>query len=69
VVVALNGAMEFLTLDEVAAITRAPLSSVRGWIRHGRLPATRPGRRVLVKRADLDAFLVASAVLADGRTP
>jgi excisionase family DNA binding protein len=61
--------MDFLTLDEIAVITRAPLSSVRGWIRHGRLPATRPGRRVLVRRADLDAFLAAAAVRVAGRTP
>jgi len=61
--------MDYLTLDEVAVITRAPLSSVRGWIRRGRLAATRPGRRVLIRRADLDAFLAAAAVRVDGRAP
>ena len=46
-----------LRLEEVAAEARAPLSSVRYWISSGRLPSVRPGRRRLVRRIDLDAFL------------
>jgi excisionase family DNA binding protein len=47
----------YLLLEEVADETRTPLSTVRQWIAQGRLPSVRPGRRRLVKRADLDAFM------------
>ena len=47
----------FLTIVEAAALARAPVSSVRGWIYSGRLRASRPGRRVLVRRDRLLAFL------------
>ncbi len=51
---------EFLFLEEVAAETRATLSTVRHWIAVGKLPSVRPGRRRLVRRADLERFLDAS---------
>jgi excisionase family DNA binding protein len=57
---------EYLTLDEIADLTRTPLSSVRAWVRLGKLAATRPGRRVLVSRTDLDTLLRTSAIR--GRT-
>jgi len=47
----------FLTILEAAAIARAPVSSVRAWIYSGKLRASRPGRRVLVRRDRLIAFL------------
>ena len=47
----------FLYLEEVARECRTSLSSVRAWVASGRLRATRPGRRLLVSRADLDALL------------
>lgn len=50
-------ASAYLLLEEVADETRTPLSTVRQWIAQGRLPSVRPGRRRLVKRADLDAFM------------
>lgn len=56
----LEGSAEFLTLPEAAAIVRAPLASVRYWAASGRLVTFRPGRRVLVGRADLDAFIALS---------
>jgi excisionase family DNA binding protein len=43
--------------DEVAAYARAPLATVRSWLASGVLPSTRPGRRRLVLRADLEKFL------------
>jgi excisionase family DNA binding protein len=46
-----------LTLEETATIARAPLASVRHWIATDRLPSVRPGRRRLVRRADLARFL------------
>jgi len=47
----------FLLLVEVAEETRTPLSTVRHWVASGKLASTRPGRRRLVRRTDLDAFL------------
>jgi excisionase family DNA binding protein len=53
---------ELLILEEVAEMCRTTISSVRDWIRDGRLPACRPGRRVLVRRADVEAMLAESAL-------
>jgi excisionase family DNA binding protein len=38
------------------------LGTVRHWITMGKLASVRPGRRRLVRRTDLDAFLAASAM-------
>lgn len=46
-----------LTLPEVAAVARAPLSSVRYWIQKGQLPSVKVGRRRLVAEADVVAFI------------
>lgn len=51
----------YLLLKEVAEETRTPLSTVRHWIATGKLPSVRPGRRRLVRRVDLDAFLAPPA--------
>jgi excisionase family DNA binding protein len=51
----------YLLLSEIAEETRTPLSTVRHWIATGKLPSVRPGRRRLVRRADLDAFLAPPA--------
>jgi excisionase family DNA binding protein len=51
----------YLLLKEIAEETRTPLSTVRHWIATGKLPSVRPGRRRLVKRADLEAFLAPRA--------
>ena len=53
-------ASELLLLEEVAELTRAPLSCVRFWVRTGKLPSLRPGRRVLVRRSVLEQFLASS---------
>jgi excisionase family DNA binding protein len=58
---------EFLFLEEVASETRTPLSTVRYWILIGKLPSLRPGRRRLVRRTDLERFLVASGNRAAAR--
>lgn len=49
---------EFLFLEEVARRARVSVESVRYWIKSGRLPSCRPGKRRLVRRQDLDAFLL-----------
>jgi excisionase family DNA binding protein len=48
---------ELLLLDEVAAISRASVETVRFWIRRGRLQSVKPGRRRMVTRSELDRFL------------
>ena len=53
---------DLLLLPEVAEICRTSVNSVREWIRAGKLRAIRPGRRVLVRRADLDVLLTVAAV-------
>ncbi len=50
----------FHTLLEVAAICRAPLSSVRVWCATDKLKSQRVGRRRLVREVDLLAFLDAA---------
>jgi excisionase family DNA binding protein len=57
---------ELLFLEEVAERCRAPLSSVRHWVRTRKLPSIRPGRRRMVRRSDLERFLQAqSAAVSD----
>lgn len=46
-----------LTVTEVAAHCRGPVSSVRGWIYAGKLRSRKVGRRRLVAEADLLQFL------------
>ena len=50
-----------LRLREVAEQTGASLTTVKGWVASGELPSVRPsgkpGGVVLVKPADLEAFL------------
>lgn len=48
---------KYLTVAEVAELTRAPVSSVRSWIYEQRLPARKVGKRVLVAEEDLSRFL------------
>ncbi len=46
---------EYLTVAEVAALLKPNPQTVRNWIDHGELPASRVGRRVRILRADVDA--------------
>jgi excisionase family DNA binding protein len=36
---------------------KVPRDTIRSWIRNKRLPAYKPARNILVKRADLEKFL------------
>jgi len=47
----------FLTVAEVAELLRLNQQTVRNWIDAGSLPAVRVGRRVRIKRSDLDRIL------------
>jgi excisionase family DNA binding protein len=59
----------FLTVAEVAEILRLNPQTVRNWIDAGTLPAIRIGRRVRIKRADLDRILEDGYRGAPGATP
>lgn len=48
---------DLLRLEEVAQLARVSISSVRHWIKTGRLPSIRPGRRRMVLRRDFERFL------------
>lgn len=48
---------KFFTVDEVAAIARAPRSSVFHWIYSGKLSSQRIGKRRLISARDLNEFL------------
>lgn len=47
----------FLLLNEVAGLARVSVDTVRFWIRAGKLASVRPGRRRMVRRDVLEAFL------------
>lgn len=50
---------KLLLIEEVADICRTSPSTVRFWIKTGRLRSLRPGRRRLIAAADLQRFLSA----------
>ncbi len=47
----------FLTVSEVAELLKLNQQTVRNWIDQGTLPAVRVGRRVRIRRSDLDRLL------------
>jgi excisionase family DNA binding protein len=47
----------FLTVAEVAEMLRLNQQTVRNWIDQGSLPALRVGRRVRIRRSDLERIL------------
>lgn len=46
-----------LSLEDVAAKTLAPISTVRWWVQTGKLQSLKVGRRRRVKAGELDRFL------------
>lgn len=48
---------EYLTVKEIAEHLKLNQQTLRNWIDDGSLPAVRIGRRVRVRRADLDRIL------------
>jgi excisionase family DNA binding protein len=48
---------EFLTVAEVAELLKLNQQTIRNWIDQGSLPALRVGRRVRIKRSDLDRMI------------
>ena len=52
----------YLTLDQVADRLHVPFETARFWVKVGKLPAFKPGRHVLVREADLHAFVEGAAL-------
>lgn len=52
----------FLTVKEAAGYSGLGSSTIRLYIRKRRLQTHKVGRRVLIKRTDLEAFLEANAI-------
>ena len=48
---------EFLTVAEVAEMLKLNQQTIRNWIDQGSLPALRVGRRVRIRRSDLERVL------------
>lgn len=49
--------MNYLTTEEIAAELRIDVSTVRGWLRSGKLRSIRAGRQYRILRSDYEAFL------------
>jgi excisionase family DNA binding protein len=49
-----NGPPRELTIHQVALLLRVPDITVRRWVNSGRLPATRVGRMLKIKRSDVE---------------
>lgn len=61
---------EYLTVNEIAERLKLNPQTVRNWIDQGRLPALRIGRRIRVRRADLDRVLQqSSTTVASAQSP
>lgn len=57
---------ELLTIDEVAAIVRAPVATMRYWRHLGVGPRSfRLGRRVVYRADDLHAWISAQAIASE----
>jgi excisionase family DNA binding protein len=49
--------MKFLTVDEVAEITRMHTNSIRRLIRQGKIKAVKRGNRWLIKESDFKKYI------------
>ena len=56
----------YLTVAEVAELLKLNQQTVRNWIDQGSLPALRVGRRVRIRRSDLDRVLEAGSTVPGG---
>ena len=59
----------FLTVAEVAEMLKLNQQTVRNWIDQGSLPALRVGRRVRIRRSDLERMLEEGATATAQPTP
>lgn len=59
---------DLLTVSETAAFLRLQPSTVRKWLLEGRLTHLKLGRRVFMRRVDLDHLLEESLVQASAKS-
>jgi len=61
----------WLTIDDIyeRLNRKVPKDTIRSWIRSKRLPAYKPARAILVKREDLEKFLMESRTKPDEGAP
>jgi excisionase family DNA binding protein len=59
----------FLTVAEVAEMLKLNQQTVRNWIDQGSLPALRVGRRVRIRRSDLERLLREGSTAPAGSSP
>lgn len=55
-----------LSTEQAAALAGVTPKTVRAWVEAGRLRAARRGRRLVIQRADLTAYLTGAAPVAAG---
>jgi excisionase family DNA binding protein len=55
---------DYLSIKEVVDVSRLAVPTIRLFIRKRKLPALKVGRRVLIKRADLEKYLEAQPIRA-----
>ena len=60
---------EFLTVAEVAELLKLNQQTVRNWIDQGSLPALKVGRRVRIRRSDLERVLEDGAMRSGKGAP
>jgi excisionase family DNA binding protein len=56
----------YLSIPEAADLARVAVSTIRLYIRRGRLKAQKVGRRIVISRAELEKFLDAESTNAVG---
>ncbi|MFD0367459.1 helix-turn-helix domain-containing protein [Streptomyces sp. NPDC127114] len=52
----MSAAQQYYTVEQIADLLDLHVKTVRGYVRDGRLPATRVGRQYRISREDLEAF-------------
>lgn len=60
---------QFLTVAEVAELLKLNPQTIRNWIDARSLPATHVGRRVRIKRSELEAFIDGRSLHDDQPAP
>ena len=60
---------QLLNVAETAAALRLRESTIRSWILNKRIPYAKVGRRVFVRRSDVDRFIDASVVYPESSKP
>ena len=60
---------EYLSPEQAASVARVSPATVRRWVREGKLPGHHAGRRVRVKRSELESLMREGPRDRTGLTP